>query len=104
MSGTGSVAEGCEFWDGSCVLRWTTEVRSSALYASVDDLEYLHGHNGNTRIKWIDGEEPDPGFRDGQERTAYREALERVGRAWQKGVGLNETMRQVMVLLAEYDA
>ena len=52
ISGTGRVAIGVVFSDGVCVLRWLTDHRSTAIYASVEDLEAIHGHNGKTRLVW----------------------------------------------------
>jgi hypothetical protein len=54
VSGTGVVAEGVQFTDGRAVLRWLTEIATSGFYDSVDHLEKIHGHNGATRINWID--------------------------------------------------
>lgn len=55
ISGVGLVAQGVEFEDGQCVLRWLTEHRSTAVYPSVDTLLHLHGHSGKTRVDWVDG-------------------------------------------------
>lgn len=52
VSGTGEVAEGVEFHDGTVALRWRTEYRSTAIYASIADVERIHGHNGKTVIIW----------------------------------------------------
>lgn len=60
-SGTGTVAEGVQFADGSCVLRWRTKVTSTAFYANVEDLQKIHGHNGMTEVIWIN----DPFLRGG---------------------------------------
>lgn len=49
-SGTGTVAEGIIFTDGACALRWRTTVASTAIYASIEDVETIHGHGGATRI------------------------------------------------------
>ena len=54
ISGTGVVAYGVQFPDGTCVLRWDTAVNSTTFYASINDVEYLHGHAGRTRIVWDD--------------------------------------------------
>lgn len=54
ISGTGYVAQGCMFSDGTCVIRWMTEFRSTAIYASHEDLEKIHGHGGKTVIEWRD--------------------------------------------------
>lgn len=49
-SGTGLVAEGVIFTDGTCAMRWRTEVSSTAVYASIEDVELIHGHHGATKI------------------------------------------------------
>jgi hypothetical protein len=54
VSGTGVVAYGCSFPDGTCVLRWDTKVNSTVFYQSIDDLIAIHGHNGATRVHWVD--------------------------------------------------
>lgn len=54
VSGTGPVAEGVQFGDGTCALRWRTVTGSTAVYASVADLETIHGHGGQTVIEWLD--------------------------------------------------
>lgn len=50
VSGVGTVAQGVEFDDRTCALRWKTECRSTALYANIEDLERVHCHHGKTRI------------------------------------------------------
>lgn len=57
VSGIGVVAEGVQFTDGTCVLRWLTERTSTAIYASMADLTAIHGHDGATTVRWIDVEE-----------------------------------------------
>jgi hypothetical protein len=52
VSGTGVVAEGVEFTDGTCAMKWRTRYASTAIYASADDLMEIHGHGGNTEIVW----------------------------------------------------
>lgn len=54
VSGTGTVAQGIVFSDGSCALRWLTERTSTAVYASLEDLEAIHLHHGGTKIRWAD--------------------------------------------------
>jgi hypothetical protein len=53
-SGTGLVAEGVEFSDGTCVLHWLTQFSSVALYANIATLERIHGHEGATVVRWVD--------------------------------------------------
>lgn len=52
VSGVGVVAEGVMFGDGTCVLRWLTEYRSTAIYANIVDLKRIHEHGGKTAVVW----------------------------------------------------
>lgn len=54
VSGTGVVAEGVLWSDGSAALRWRTTTASTAVYASMRDVEKIHGHGGTTRVEWLD--------------------------------------------------
>lgn len=56
VSGTGYVAEGIQFSDGRCAMRWTTNgtPRSTAVYDSMEDLLFIHGHQGSTIPEWLD--------------------------------------------------
>lgn len=56
VSGTGIVAEGIQFSDGRCVIRWMTHVHSIAIYQSAGEVEAVHGHQGKTVILWRDVE------------------------------------------------
>lgn len=58
VSGTGRVAFGAMFPDGTIVLRWDTEVRSTVFYDSLGDLEHIVGHGGRTKVVFDDAEEP----------------------------------------------
>ncbi len=49
-SGTGRVAEGVVFSNGWCALTWLTPHTSVAFYASIADVDAIHGHNGNTVV------------------------------------------------------
>ena len=53
-SGVGHVAEGVVFSDGTVVLRWTSQTRTTGIYSSIDDVTRIHGHEGWTAIDWID--------------------------------------------------
>lgn len=60
-SGVGIVAQGVAFDDGTAVAKWfpgnvgeTTTVN----YNSVRAVERIHGHDGRTRVEWIDKLEP----------------------------------------------
>lgn len=57
VSGTGVVAEGCQFSDGTAVMRWLTKNRPSSLVfyeSGVSGVEEIHGHGGATKIVWVD--------------------------------------------------
>jgi L-alanine-DL-glutamate epimerase-like enolase superfamily enzyme len=47
ISGTGYVAEGIQFSDGTCVLHWLTTTTSTGIYHSIVEMEYIHGHRGS---------------------------------------------------------
>lgn len=59
VSGTGTVAEGVEFTDGTCAMRWLSDQTSTAIYSSADAVESIHGHGGNTQIVWADDTDAD---------------------------------------------
>lgn len=54
VSGTGIVAEGIEFTDGTCVMNWLRHTRSTAIYANLRTLEDIHSHGGASEIRFID--------------------------------------------------
>ncbi len=54
ISGTGDVAEGVEFEDGTCALRWRGGTASTGVYQSIADIETIHGHEGKTYVYWLD--------------------------------------------------
>ena len=48
------VAWGVEFPDGPCVIRWCiSDVRQTAVFASLDDIKAVHGHDGKTEVVWL---------------------------------------------------
>lgn len=57
VSGTGLVAEGVQFTGGKCVLFWVTTYKSIGVYDNLEQLEKIHGHNGKTKVVWVDGVE-----------------------------------------------
>ena len=47
--------EGVQFTDGTVVIRWLSEYRSTSMWASFNDLMTVHGHaDYGTRIDWLD--------------------------------------------------
>lgn len=56
ISGTGVIADGVRWPDGTAALRWRTKFKSHGVYDSMGDVEAIHGHEGKTQIVWIDPE------------------------------------------------
>jgi hypothetical protein len=54
VSGTGIVAEGVEFSHGMCALTWLTPNRCVNVYENIKAVDTIHGHEGATRIVFID--------------------------------------------------
>ena len=54
VSGTGVVAEGCEFTDGSVALRWRGDNPATAVWPDLDSVLAVHGHQGATEVRWIE--------------------------------------------------
>lgn len=54
VSGTGVVAEGVVFTDGTTVIRWHGQRASTVTWQSVEDAIAVHGHGGATRLAWLD--------------------------------------------------
>lgn len=53
VSGTGVVAEGVEFSDGTVALRWTAgEHGSTVVWDSIEPVVLIHGHDGRTSVVW----------------------------------------------------
>jgi len=69
VSGTGIVAEGVEFSDGTVAMRWLRHPFSVAFYGSIRDVLAIHGHGGKTRVKWLHENHYEQGVRYGQEKT-----------------------------------
>lgn len=53
VSGTGIVAEGVQFTDGTVAIRWLTEKASTVIWANLDDAMSIHGHDGATQVVWL---------------------------------------------------
>jgi hypothetical protein len=60
VSGTGVVAEGCVFTDGSVALRWHGANPSTAVWPDLDSILAVHGHRGATVVRWLDVSEMEP--------------------------------------------
>lgn len=56
VSGVGKVAEGCQFDTGWCALVWLTGKAAMSYYPDIETLDGIHGHQGMTKIVWVDDE------------------------------------------------
>lgn len=52
ISGTGFVAEGVEFSDGTVVIHWLSNIPSTEVCGNLKQCLTLHGHNGKTKVEW----------------------------------------------------
>ena len=52
VSGTGIVAEGVRFSDGTVAIRWRGRHASTVVWAHIDDAIAVHGHDGKTQVVW----------------------------------------------------
>lgn len=97
ISGTGVVAEGVEFEDGTTVLRWlpagTTRPDrvkpTTVIHESVQSVVNLHGHDNRTWVQFADDIIWPPAGEGRPERLAAPEAErshEQVKRAWRRNV------------------
>lgn len=56
LSGTGVVAEGVEFTDGSVTMRWVSRWPTSTVFHGhgIESVQAVHGHAGQTEVVWLD--------------------------------------------------
>jgi hypothetical protein len=54
ISGTGTVADGVVWPDGTVSIRWRGDRPSIVFWDSLDHAEAIHGHGGATQIVWVD--------------------------------------------------
>ena len=52
VSGTGFVAEGCEFSDGRVVITWLSHHHMMGFADNIKEIEMVHGHDGSTKVIW----------------------------------------------------
>ena len=50
VSGTGVVAEGVEFTNGWCAVRWLSSKSSLCFYQTLEEVRNIHGHGGRTEV------------------------------------------------------
>lgn len=54
VSGTGVVAEGVLFSNNKVVVTWTGHHTSVNVFDSLAEFEAVHGHEGASKVDWID--------------------------------------------------
>ena len=57
VTGTGVVADGVEWTDSTVTLRWKGDHPATAVWDSVESILAVHGHEGATVVRWLDGAE-----------------------------------------------
>lgn len=59
VSGTGRVADGIVWSDGTVSVRWLGDRPSTVFWDDLAHAVHVHGHGGHTRIVWDDPESPE---------------------------------------------
>lgn len=59
-SGTGIVAHGVLWPDGTVSIRWAGDRPSIVHWGCLEDAEAIHGHGGATSFVWLDSPNPPP--------------------------------------------
>lgn len=50
ISGTGVIARGVILPSGKCVMEWQTIHPTITIFANIDEVKFLHGHEGATDV------------------------------------------------------
>ena len=58
VTGTGHVADGVQWPDGTATVRWASDRASTVHWDRIEDAIAIHGHGGATRIVWTDEATP----------------------------------------------
>ena len=53
ISGIGIVVEGIIWSDGTVAYRWLSDIATTIIADSIEDVMVLHGHDGRTKIKYV---------------------------------------------------
>lgn len=54
VSGTGHVADGVVWHDGTCAVHWRTAHTSTTVFKTFADVLAIHGHGGKTRVHFAE--------------------------------------------------
>ena len=75
VSGSGTVAHGAQFADGTVVIRWLGKHASTVVWASLDAAVNVHGHDGRTRVVWLAADFSEMALAESEAATAERERI-----------------------------
>lgn len=64
VSGTGHVADGVIWHDGTCTVHWRTQHTSTTVYKDFATVLAIHGHGGKTRVEFVEEHPYDRGVSD----------------------------------------
>lgn len=53
ISGTGIIVEGIIWSDGTVAYRWLSDVATTTIANRIQDVIFLHGHDGKTKIRYL---------------------------------------------------
>ena len=75
VSGSGTVAHGVQFADGTVVLRWLGRNPSTVIWESLEAAMSVHGHDGRTRVVWLAAPFSEMGLAEDEAAAAERERI-----------------------------
>lgn len=72
VSGEGVVAKGVEFTSGLCLMQWIVPpAQSIVVHQSMEKLVLVHGHNGKTRVEYVQNSTVEAEQLESIEETVY---------------------------------
>jgi hypothetical protein len=78
VSGSGTVAHGVQFSDGTVVLRWLGDSASTVVWDSLETAMKVHGHDGKTQVVWLAAPFSEMGLAEKEAAAAERERIARL--------------------------
>jgi hypothetical protein len=76
VSGTGVVAHGCEFVDGSVSLRWLGDNPCTSVWTDIDSMLAVHGHLGASDVRYLDADPFEVDHAEPRERASGNDLVE----------------------------
>ena len=101
VSGTGTVAHGVQFADGTVVIRWLGEFASTVVWESLDAAMKVHGHDGKTRVVWVATDFSEMALAEKEAAAAERDRIRKVASearaVWQDDDGNTRDFAELLV-------